>query len=42
LDDAGVVAILNVANRLPARTIRPGAVNQNDISNVMVFVVVLR
>jgi hypothetical protein len=45
LHDADVVTVLgkNVVNTLPARTIGPGAVNQNNISNVMVFVfVVLR
>ena len=41
LDDADVVAILdeNVVDALPARTIRPGAVNQNYIPDMMVFVV---
>jgi hypothetical protein len=40
LDDADVEAIFdkNVANALPARTICPGAVNQNDIPNAMLFV----
>src|ERR1017187_3994565 len=40
LDDADVVATLdqNVINAFPARTIRPGAVNQNDIPDTMAFV----
>ena len=40
LDDADVVAILdqNVVNAFPAGTIRPGAVNQNNIPNAMLFV----
>ena len=39
LDDADVVAILdkNVVNAFPAGTIRPGAVNQNNIPNAMRF-----
>jgi len=39
LDDADVVAILgkNVVNALPAGTICPGTVNQNDIPNAMVL-----
>jgi hypothetical protein len=43
LHDTDVVAILeeNVVNTLPARTVGPSAVNQNYISNVMVFVVVV-
>src|ERR1700680_4991663 len=42
LNDADVVAILhkNVVNALPAGTIRPGTVNQNNIPNAMVVVVV--
>src|SRR6266851_5629994 len=38
LHNADVVAILNknVVHAFPARTIRPGAVNQNNIPNVMV------
>jgi hypothetical protein len=37
LDDADVVAILdkNVVDAFPARTICPGAVNQNNIPNTM-------
>jgi hypothetical protein len=44
VDDAYVVAILDkhVVDAFPARTIRPSAVNQNNIPNAMVFVVVLR
>ena len=40
LDDADLVAILdqNVVNAFPARTIRPGTVNQNDIANARRFV----
>jgi hypothetical protein len=40
LDDADVVAIFdkNVVDASPARTIRPGAVNQNNIPGAMVFV----
>jgi hypothetical protein len=40
LDNADVVAILdeNVENAFPARTIRPGPVNQNNIPNAMRFV----
>jgi hypothetical protein len=40
LDDADVKAIFdkNVVNALPAGTICPGAVNQNDIPNAMLFV----
>jgi hypothetical protein len=40
LDDANVVAILNedVVNAFPARTIRPGAVDENNIPNVMLSV----
>src|SRR3954462_3142216 len=40
LNDANVVAILheNVVNALPAGTIRPAAVNQNNISNAMLLV----
>jgi hypothetical protein len=40
LDDADVVAILdeNVVHALPARTICPGTVNQNNISNAVLFV----
>src|SRR6266478_7643021 len=40
LDDADVVAILDkdVVNTFPARTIRPSAVNQDNIPNAMVFV----
>jgi hypothetical protein len=40
LDDADVEAILdqNVVNALPTRTIRPGAVYQNNIPNAMLFV----
>jgi hypothetical protein len=40
LDDADVEAIFdkNVVNALPARTICPGAVNQNDIPNAMLLV----
>jgi hypothetical protein len=39
LNDADVVAILNknVVNALPARTICPGAVNQNNIPNAMLL-----
>jgi len=35
LDDADVIAILdqNVVNALPAGTICPGTVNENDIAN---------
>jgi hypothetical protein len=38
--DADVIAILNknVVNALPARTICPGTVNQNNVPNAMVFV----
>src|ERR1700724_3348547 len=40
LDDANVVTILdeNVVNTLPARTICPGAVDQNNVPHAMVFV----
>jgi hypothetical protein len=40
LDDADVVAIFhkNVVNALPAGTICPGTVNQNDIANARRFV----
>src|ERR1700675_4128430 len=40
LDDADVEATLdqNVVNAFPARTIRPGAVYQNNIPNAMLFV----
>src|SRR5258707_10516326 len=40
LDDTDVIAILdkNVVHALPARTICPGAVNQNNIANGMGFV----
>jgi hypothetical protein len=40
LNDADVIAILhkNVVNALPAGTIRPSAVNQNNISNAMLLV----
>jgi hypothetical protein len=40
LDDAHFVAILdkNVVNTLPAGTICPGTVDQNDIANAMLFV----
>src|ERR1700730_13060500 len=40
LDDANVVTILdeNVVNTLPARTICPGAVDQNNVLHAMVFV----
>src|SRR5437899_6835621 len=40
LNDADVVAILNqnIVNALPARTICPGAVNQNNIPNPRRFV----
>src|SRR4029077_8975481 len=40
LDDADVVAVLdqNVVDTFPPRTIGPGAVNQNNIPNVMLFV----
>src|SRR5271154_954769 len=40
LNDADVVAILdkNVVHASPARTIRPGAVNQNNIPNATLFV----
>src|SRR4029077_1287099 len=40
LDDAHVVSILdkNVVNTLPAGTICPGTVDQNDIANAMLFV----
>jgi hypothetical protein len=40
LDEADVVAILdkNVVDVFPARTIRPGAVNQNNIPNAMLLV----
>jgi hypothetical protein len=39
LDDADGEAILdkNVVNALPAGTIRPGTVNQNNILDAMVF-----
>ena len=39
-NDADVIAILNmnVVNALPARTICPGTVNQNNIPNAMLFV----
>src|ERR1700740_3247918 len=40
LEDADVVAVLakNVAHAFPARTIGPGAVDQNNIPNAMLFV----
>jgi hypothetical protein len=40
LNDADLVAVLdeNVINALPARTICPGTVNQNNIPNAMLFV----
>ena len=40
LNDADVVAILDkdVVNALPAGTICPGTVNQNNIPNAMLFV----
>jgi hypothetical protein len=40
VDDADVVAILdkNVVNALPARTVYPRTVYQNNISNAMLFV----
>jgi hypothetical protein len=40
LDDADVEAIFdkNVVNTLPAGTICPGTVNQNDIPNTMLLV----
>jgi hypothetical protein len=40
LDDADVVAILDkdVVYAFPARAICPGAVNQNNIPNAMLFV----
>src|SRR5438128_4587286 len=40
LDDADVIAILdkNVVNAFPAGTICPGAVNQNNIPNAVLFV----
>ena len=40
LDDADVIAVLdkNVVNTFPARTIRPRAVNENNITNAMLFV----
>src|ERR1700719_4035207 len=40
LDDANVVTIFdeNVVNTLPARTICPGAVDQNNVPHAMVFV----
>jgi hypothetical protein len=40
LDDADVVAIFDkdVVNAFPAGTIRPGAVNQNNIPNAMLVV----
>ncbi len=39
LNDADVIAILdqNGVNTFPARIIRPGAVNKNDIPNAMLF-----
>jgi hypothetical protein len=39
LDDADVVAILdkNVVDAFPARTVGPGAVDQNNIPNAMLF-----
>jgi hypothetical protein len=40
LDDADVIAIFdkNVVNAFPARDIRPGAVDRNNILDPMVFV----
>jgi hypothetical protein len=40
LDEADVVPILdkNVVDAFPARTIRPGAVNQNNVPNAMLLV----
>ena len=40
LNDADVETILdkNVVNALPARTICPGTMNQNNIPNAMLFV----
>ena len=40
LDDGDVKAILdkNLVNAFPTRTIRPGAVNQNNIPNAMPLV----
>jgi hypothetical protein len=40
LDDADVEAIRdkNVVDAFPARTVRPGPVNQNNILNAMIFV----
>ena len=42
LDDADVEAVFDekVVNAFPAGTIGPGAVNQNDVANAMVFIVV--
>jgi hypothetical protein len=39
LDDADVVAVLDkdVVNTFPARTIYPGAVDQNNIPNSLLF-----
>jgi hypothetical protein len=44
LNDAYVETILdkNVVNAFPARTIRPCAVNQNNIPNAMIVIVRLR
>jgi len=41
LDDADVVAVFDedVVDALPARTIRPSAVDRNNIANSMLFVV---